>query len=79
MMQPRAEDERVLDYVYGELGAEERAAFEAQLDRDSDLRAAVESLQGVRRAYQKLPAPEQSAESVARMTALLMQQAAQGP
>src|SRR5438105_5357961 len=77
MTQPQRQDERLLDYIYDELGSEERAAFEARLGEDAALRAEVESLQGVRKAFRGLPRASQSPESVQRMTALLMQQAAQ--
>lgn len=70
-------DERILDYLYGELSDAERAAFEHRLSEDQELRAEVDALGGVRAAYKKLPPAEQSADSAQRMTALLMQQAAQ--
>lgn len=77
MTQPLKQDERVLDYIYGELDEGERSAFEAQLTEDAALRAEVESLQGVSKAFRGLPKVTQSPDSVQRMTALLMQQAAQ--
>lgn len=70
-------DERVLDYIYGELPPDERLAFEAQLGEDAELRAELESLQKVHGAFQSLPKVSQSPESVQSMTALLMQQAAE--
>ena len=71
------QDERVLDYIYGELPPDERAAFEAQLGADAELRAELESLQRVHGAFQSLPKVQQSPESAQRMMALLMQQAAE--
>jgi hypothetical protein len=76
MTQPQRQDERVLDYLYGELDESERAEFEARLHEDAELRREVDSLKEVRRAFRGLPKVEQSAESVKSMTALLMQQAA---
>ena len=70
-------DEQILDYLYGELSDAERAAFEHRLSEDQELRAEVDALGGVRAAYKKLPPAEQSADSAQRMTALLVQQAAQ--
>jgi len=77
MTQPLRQDERVLDYIYGELSEGERAAFEAELGADAELRAEVESMSQVRREFRGLPRLQQPQESVQRMTALLMQQAAQ--
>lgn len=77
MTQPLKQDERVLDYIYGELDEGERSAFEAQLAEDAALRDEVESLQGVSKAFRGLPKLTQSADSVQAMTALLMEQAAQ--
>jgi hypothetical protein len=78
MTQQLKPNERMLDYLYQELGESDRAAFEAELHDDAELSKELASLQEVRKAFRELPHPQQSAESVARMTALLMQQAAQG-
>lgn len=50
--------ERVLDYAYGELPADEAAVFEALLRDDPELAAALEDVRAVRRAAAELPAPE---------------------
>lgn len=78
MTQPQRNEERLLDYLYGELDADARAQVDTELSTDPALRAELESHRRVRSAFAELPKLEQSAESAQRMTALLMQQAAQG-
>ncbi|MBL9006578.1 MAG: hypothetical protein JNJ46_20140 [Myxococcales bacterium] len=77
MTQPQRNEERLLDYLYGELDAEARTQVEAELANNATLREELEGHRRVRRVFAELPRPEQSAESAQRMTALLMQQAAQ--
>jgi len=77
MTQPQRNEERLLDYLYGELEADARAQVEAELENSPTLRQELESHRRVRSAFAELPKPQQAAESTQRMTALLMQQAAQ--
>ncbi len=77
MTQPQRNEERLLDYLYGELDADSRAQVDAELDSNPALRQELDGFRRVRTAFGELPKPEQSAESAQRMTALLMQQAAQ--
>lgn len=77
MTQPQRNEERLLDYLYGELDAEARTQVEAELANNASLREELEGHRRVRRVFAELPRAEQSAESAQRMTALLMQQAAQ--
>lgn len=77
MTQPQRNEERLLDYLYGELDADARAQVEADLASSPALREELEGHRRVRKAFAELPRPEQSPESAQRMTALLMQQAAQ--
>lgn len=77
MTQPQRNEDRLLDYLYGELDADARAQVESELANSPSLRDELEGHRRVRRAFAELPKTEQSAESTQRMTALLMQQAAQ--
>lgn len=77
MTQPQRNEERLLDYLYGELEADSRAQVEAELESSPTLRQELESHRRVRAAFAELPKPQQATESTQRMTALLMQQAAQ--
>lgn len=77
MTQPQRNEERLLDYLYGELDADARAQVDAELDSNPALREQLDGHRRVRTAFAELPRPQQSAESTQRMTALLMQQAAQ--
>lgn len=77
MTQPQRNEERLLDYLYGELDADSRAEVDAELDSNPALREQLDGHRRVRTAFAELPRPQQSAESTQRMTALLMQQAAQ--
>jgi len=77
MTQPQRNEERLLDYLYGELEPDSRAQVEAELESSPTLRQELESHRRVRAAFAELPKPQQATESTQRMTALLMQQAAQ--
>jgi hypothetical protein len=69
-------DEQVLDYVYGELSAAERAEFERHLSTCSTCPPQVSSFSRVHSEVRGLPRLEPSPEAMQRMTALLMQEAA---
>lgn len=77
MTQPQRNEERLLDYLYGELDADARAQVEAELANSPALREELEGHRRVRTTFAELPRAEQSEESAQRMTALLMQHAAQ--
>lgn len=69
-------DEQVLDFVYGELSAAERAEFERHLPDCTTCPPQVHGFTRVRGEVRSLPRLEPPAESMQRMTALLMQEAA---
>lgn len=69
-------DEQVLDFVYGELSAAERAEFERHLPDCATCPPQVHGFTRVRGEVRALPRLEPPAESMQRMTALLMQEAA---
>lgn len=69
-------DEQVLDFVYGELSAAERAEFERHLPDCTTCPPQVHGFTRVRGEVRALPRLEPPAESMQRMTALLMQEAA---
>ncbi len=48
-------DERLVDYVYGELSEQRALEVEQRLERDPDARAEVDSLKAVRAAFSALP------------------------
>lgn len=69
-------DEQVLDFVYGELSAAERAEFERHLPDCTTCPPQVHGFTRVRGEVRGLPRLEPPAESMQRMTALLMAEAA---
>lgn len=69
-------DDQILDYVYGELSAAERAEFERHLSTCASCPSQVHSFSRVHSEVRGLPRLEPSAEAMQRMTAVLMQEAA---
>ncbi|MFO0573834.1 MAG: zf-HC2 domain-containing protein [Polyangia bacterium] len=76
MTQRCRHDDQVLDYVYGELSAAERAEFERHLSTCASCPPQVHSFSRVHSEVRGLPRLEPSAEAMQRMTAVLMQEAA---
>lgn len=68
-------DEKLLDYLYEELGPEEAKDFSAHLQGCERCQAALEKLGGARRAFRELPQPAIEEDSLQRMTAQLLAQA----
>lgn len=76
MTQRCRHDDQILDYVYGELSAAERAEFERHLSTCATCPPQVHSFSRVHSEVRGLPRLEPSAEAMQRMTAVLMQEAA---
>lgn len=62
-------DERVVEFVYGELSATDEAAFRQELEQRPDLRAQVADLTALRRSIDTIETPEPPAEVVADILA----------
>lgn len=76
MTQRCRHDDQILDYVYGELSAAERAEFERHLSSCATCPSQVHSFSRVHSEVRGLPRLEPSAEAMQRITAVLMQEAA---
>lgn len=72
-------DDKLLDALYGELSAEEEAAFSAHLPGCVQCRATQERIGRVRAAFRALPAPALEEDILERMTARILQQAQPPP
>jgi len=62
-------DERVVEFVYGELSAADEAAFEKELEQRPDLKAQVAELTALQRSIDTIETPEPPAEVVADILA----------
>ena len=69
-------EERLLDYLYDELDASERAAFEQALPRHPEVEREVVAHRATRRAYQALPREAAPAGLLDRVLAEADQEAA---